>query len=136
VTSQISSSEDLTAAYLTQNVVQDAAALFSPQEIRLPNLHEDHYLTFRAKDNFAYVYSAQGRRFERRYPSWESVRASLDPRRGAISENRSKLTEVASRLALDDPEAAKIAERFDHPAIRASVLAFLTLDAQLTFYGD
>lgn len=136
VTSQIPDSESLTGAYLAKNVVRDTAALFSPREIRLPTLGQDHHLTFRAQDSFAYVYSSEGRRFERHYPSWERVRLLLDSRRRTINQNRSELEQIASRLAQDEPAAAQVAQRFEHPAIRASVLAFLTLDSYLTFYGE
>jgi len=50
--------------------------------------------------------------------------------------NRSKLAQIANRLARENPEAAQIAGRFSHPAIRASVLGFLVLDTQLTFYAE
>ncbi len=60
VTSQISNFDELTAAYLAKKVVENSAALFSPLEIQLPNLQQDHYLCFRAQDKFAVCYPSKG----------------------------------------------------------------------------
>lgn len=134
VTSQISALSDLSAAYLASNVVEDCAAIFSPREIKLPRTKTAHHLTFRANANSANVYSENGHRFSRKYHSWQSVRQVLEVNRATLSENRQKLAAIATQLASADNEAARIAERFEHPAVKASILAFLVLDSQLTLY--
>jgi hypothetical protein len=132
VTSQIETHDQLTAAYLAGNVLEEVAALFSPAEIRLRGRGQSHHLSFRANDNFAYIFSPEGRRFQRNYPSWDAVRTLLDARKASISSNRAKLNAISDSLARDNPDAAELANRFQHPAFKASILAFLTLDLQLT----
>jgi hypothetical protein len=135
ITSQIESSADLTAAYTSGTVLDQAAAWFSPVEIALPNLTEDHWLTFRASDTTFRLYSEQGFAHERKYRNWsDSIGPSLVARRRSTDQNLATLTQVVSRLAARDQEATRLARRFEHPAIQASILAFLTLDAQLTFF--
>jgi hypothetical protein len=135
VTSQIESFEQLTQAYVARTIIDQTAALFSPNEIILPDLVTPHHLCFEAAANYAFLYSEEGRRFQRHYPQWESVveRASRPGDRSA-DRNRAALTEVATELANQSAVAREAAERFDDPVIRASVLSFLVLDALLTFY--
>jgi hypothetical protein len=99
VTSQIENCNELTTAYLAGNVTQESAALFSPAEIPLPRLGQTHHLSFRAADNFAYIYSPEGRRFGRRYASWDAVRTLLENRKAPNTVNRSKLNAVAAAKA-------------------------------------
>ena len=136
ITSQIESSAELTAAYTSGTILDRAAAWFSPVEIALPNLTEDHWLSFRAGDPTFRLYSDEGFAHQRKYPNWsDNIIPSLLERRGSIDQNLATLSQVASRLAARDLEAARLARRFEHPAVQASILAFLTLDAQLTFFN-
>jgi hypothetical protein len=135
VTSQIESHDDLTKAYTAGTVVHRSAALFAPREITLPDHDGDHWLSFRASDNWAYIYSEEGHRFRRKFPQWgRVVESELLPRRRGAVDNRKMLEAVVVRLSQASPEAARLAARCDHPAAKASVLAFLMLDAQLTFF--
>ena len=134
ITSQIESSVELTVAYTSGTVLDQAAAWFSPLEINLPNLTEDHWLSFRAGDPTYRLYSEEGFAHERKYQNWSDVNPSLLARRGSSDQNLAALSQVVSRLSGRDHEATRLARRFEHPAIQASILAFLTLDTQLTFF--
>jgi hypothetical protein len=135
VTSQIETHDDLTQAYTAGTVVESAAALFAPGEINLPDLLKEHWLCFRASNAWAYVYSEKGHRFRRKYPEWGGIlQSALIPRLRSSTENKEALQHIVVRLSEENPEAAQLAARCDHPAAKASVLAFLALDAQLTFF--
>lgn len=135
ITSQIENSVELTTAYSSGTVLDQAAAWFSPSEITLPNLTEDHWLSFRASDPTYRLYSEEGLAHERKYQSLsEDVTPRLLERRGSSDQNLTTLSQVVSRLSVRDIEATRLAHRFEHPAIQASILAFLTLDTQLTFF--
>jgi hypothetical protein len=109
--------------------------LFAPSEIQLPDYTGDHHLCFRAADNYAYIYSEEGRRFRREHPSWHAaLERTLIPHRRTASENREILEPVVEELERADPSAREISARYTHPAVKASVLAFLVLDAQFTLF--
>lgn len=136
VTSQISSSEDLSRCYVANSVVDLASALFSPREISLPNYSEPHHVTFRADEPVAMLYSEEGARFERRSGKTRAaIQNALDPSRRSAAANREHLNSIVrSLLSSADPFAAQVASRFSHVAVRASILALLVLDAQMTLY--
>jgi hypothetical protein len=135
VTSQIVSFEDLTLAYTSNTILDDTAAVFSPNEIVLPNRSKPHHLCFEANGTFAYIYSDEGRQFRRKYPNYgTSFERNLQLPRRSASANRRVLAEVADRLSPASGPTREIADRFDDPVIKASVLAFLVLDAQLAFF--
>lgn len=135
VTSQIENPADLTRSYLADTVISEAAAIFSPNELQLPNLHESHHVCFRAEDDFAYLYSKEGSRRERKFPRWELVSEALNSDRQSPEENRKALSEFVEQLAGSRRDAAAIANRFKDDVARASVMAFLLLDLQMTFFG-
>jgi hypothetical protein len=135
VTSQIRNFTDLTRAYVAGNVVNRTAALFAPLEINLPDDTGDHHLCFRASDNYAYVYSEEGQRFTRKHPNWElTLERSLIPGRRTAPQNRELLQQIVRDLERESPVAKEISDRFQHPAIKASILSFLVLDAQLSLF--
>jgi hypothetical protein len=138
VTSQIGSSEELSECYVNKSVVDSAAALFSPSEIALPNYDESHHVTFRADESFGMIYSAEGTRFERRNNETRAaIHTALNPSRQSAAANRERLERLVETLMSANPHAAQVANRFSHVAVKASVLAFLVLDAQMTLYrGD
>jgi hypothetical protein len=139
VTSQIGSSEELSKCYVNRSVVDFASALFFPSEIILPNYHEPHHVTFQADEPFFMLYSAEGIRSERRNSETRSaIHNALHPIRRSAAANREYLDRVVEALMSSaDPFAAQVASRFSHIAVKASVLAFLVLDAQMTLYsGD
>lgn len=135
VTSQIETHRDLTHAYSAGTVVSHATALFSPNEITLPDHTHDHWLCFRASDSWAYIYSSAGRRFERRYHAWDTILGQvLRPRQRSKQDNMRALNGIVESLSNINPDVAQLAARCEHVVAKASVLAFLTLDAQLTFF--
>ena len=134
VTSQIESFEDMSQAYIARAIISQTAALFSPLEIILPNRVAPHHLCFEAAGKFAFLYSEEGRRFERHYPRWESVVEKASTGRRSAESNRAALADVATELANQNAEASQFTQRFDDPVIKASILSFLVLDAWLSFY--
>jgi hypothetical protein len=135
VTSQIASFEELTLAYTSNTILNSAAALFVPSEIKLPNRSKPHHLSFEASGTFANIYSTEGKRFERKYQDFHAaLETNLLPRRNSEAINRKLLADIAIRLLPPAGATREIADRFEDPVIRASVLAFLTIDAQLTFF--
>lgn len=137
VTSQVDSLAALTRTYRRRTVLDRATALFSPLEIDLPDFHKRHYVTFEADADFGYVYSEEGTRFERKFPRWEvAVENAFQRRRRSTEENIEALAAISRSLAARSREARQVADQFDDPVIKASVLAFLVLDAQLTFFKE
>jgi len=138
VTSQIGSSEELSQSYVENSVVDSAAALFAPAEIILPSHHESHHVTFRPDEAFGMLYSEEGSRFERRNSKARAaIQSALNPRRQSAGANRQHLESVVDSLMFRSRYAGQIANRFSDVAVKASVLAFLVLDAQMTLYrGD
>ena len=115
--------------------MQQTAALFAPSEIDLPDYDDEHWLSFRRSDEWARLYSEESHRFRRKFPEWDRVvQGALVPRRRTAVENRKKLEEVVARLSEVNAEAAQLAAHCDHPAAKVSILSFLILDAQVTFF--
>lgn len=133
VTSQVSDPIQLTRNYIDGTVVSQAAALFAPNEILLPTLDEPHHLCFKADESYAYLYSDEGRRQERKFRSWSAVKEELASRRTSASQNRKDLANFVESLTSSNRAARTIASRFKDDVVRASVLAFLQLDLQMTF---
>jgi hypothetical protein len=91
------------------------------------------------------LFSDTPKRFDRKMPTWDSVVQSL-PRQDArkAQENRARLSGVAELLTEeakrsdrfpDEGEVAlAVADRYEDPVVKASVLAFLLLDAHLTLF--
>ena len=134
VTSQIRNFDELTHAYRTDNIVDGTAALFSPLEIDLPDDTGDHHLCFRAANNYAYIYSEEGTRFRRKHPTWGVTLERLMLGRRTAAQNRQILQKIVTDLERQSPRAKEISDRFHHPGIKASILAFLVLDAQLSLF--
>ena len=135
VTSQVATKLEFNKAFRDGNIFENATAMFSPNEIVLPDTSEAHHVTFRADADWAYVYSDSGERFERKFPSPGTVVETmvlrgLNDREG----NLRALDEVSSSLAQRNRAAGRFTSNIKDPAIRASVLAFLVLDAHLTFF--
>jgi hypothetical protein len=69
VTSQISTQNELSKAYLSDTVIDDASAIFSPLNIQLPNYTDEHYVSFKAGSAFGRIYSEVGEKFPRKHYS-------------------------------------------------------------------
>jgi hypothetical protein len=137
VTSQVADPGSLSKAYANNTVVDSAGALFSPLEIDLPNEIERHHVTFEADANYGFVYSEKGKKFERKFRRFGvALEKSMLPRRSSVVDNREVLSAFINTVGEGGPRdqaAFEIAARFKEPEIKASILAFFLLDAQLTF---
>ena len=135
VTSQIHKSEEFAEAYDAGCVVSRASALFSPRELVLPDYSQVHHVSFKAEDQFGYVYSGEPERFERKFVDVDRWLPILRERRLSLDDNRRLLGETADFLARNlsvrDPLRSLIVEKPVEQ--QASILAYFLLDAQLTF---
>jgi hypothetical protein len=134
VTSQIEDSDELSKCYQNGNILGKATAFITPNEIQLPNVSEKHHITFSADSDTFCLYSQQGRRFERKVPNWGRLLEILSGRRRTAAANREAIERTGELLASRTHYASEVADRFTDPVARTSILAFLVLDAQLTFY--
>ncbi|TPI27330.1 hypothetical protein FJW07_31450 [Mesorhizobium sp. B3-1-9] len=134
VTSQIESADDLSRCYTNGNVLSTATAVIAPNEIVLPNTTKKHHVTFKADGNTFRLYSEEGEGFERKVPNWQRLLAVLSNRRRSTPNNRDAIERTVQLLSSRSHSATEVADRFKDPVVRASVLAFLVLDAQLIFF--
>jgi hypothetical protein len=135
VTSQIRDDENISPYYQSRTVLAGAAAIFQPQEIRLPNRTHQHWVSFSPGRGDMRIYSDQGKSLERSTPTWNHVLRLLSERRQPEKENRAKLNEFADQVKRQaDEDTRSIVERYTDPVVKASILAFLVLDAHLTFF--
>lgn len=136
VTSQIQSSAALNKAYLDDNVVSKATAMFSPLEIDLPDKSGDHHVSFRADEDFGFVFSSEGRRFRRKFPQIDFSMSQMFEKRQTREQNRQDMQLFCDGILEKLPPKRNLrlfADRYSDPIIKASILAYFTLDAQLTF---
>lgn len=144
VTSQIKSNNELSDAYHAENIVSDASAIFSPEEIVLPDFTKQHHVSFSKTDNFGYVYSTEPDPFERRFTTIENWLLSIQERRYSVEKNIYLLTKTRDYLvknflhpnqdsdyALQNPLYDLIEGKPIEQQV--SILAFFLLNAQLTF---
>ena len=135
VTSQVHESEELAGAYDAGCVVSRASALFSPLEIVLPDCTQVHHVSFKADDQFGYLYSREPERFERKFVDVDHWLPILHERRFSRDYNRKLLRETVdfldSNFSVRDPLRRLILEKPVEQ--QASILACFLLDAQLTF---
>lgn len=138
VTSQVPTPAALNRAFLDQRIVEDASALFAPNDISLPNTTSQHWVSFEADASFGVIYSREGRKFERNVRSaGQLADTRLVERLGDVQTNLKRLNAVVEAASqLNRPLAARIKRRFSNPIARASVIAASILDAQLTFFHE
>ncbi len=138
VTSQMYESEELADAYDTMSVVSQGSALFSPNQITLPNYTENHHVSFKAEDQFGYIYSREPERFRRKFMGIDRLLPVLREKRLSLDDNRKLLSDTvnffSARLNVRDPVRKLIVERPVEQ--QASILAYFLLDAQLTFVKE
>ena len=138
VTSQMFESGEFANAYDSGRVVSQGSALFSPNEINLPDNSEIHHVSFKADDEFGYVYSKEPRPFRRKFLSAKQWLPVLHERRLSLDDNRKLLAETvgffSTQLSVLDPLRKLIADRAIEQ--QASILAYFLLDAQLTFVKE
>ncbi len=136
ITSQIHTSTEFARAYSTGNIVSRGTAVFIPSEIVLPDFTRDHHVSFRASDAFGYVYSSEGRQFERGFAQTDNWLPVLFERARTSEENRKHLKIVVERLRSNlGPRSPlrRILNGQSDPVTQASILAYFLLDAHLTF---
>lgn len=157
VTSQIYTQRQFQASFALQHIVSSASAHFLPSEIVLPDDVDDHYVSFKAEDAHGYVYSDEARQFARKLFNFDAWASHVRDRRRSYKENLQALERAVEVMSLDMPRQIPIARvgRGGQPSLRpvmagpigrilrrkpieqqASILAFLTLDAQLVFVRD
>lgn len=134
VTSQIEGSDDLSRCYRRSEILAKGTAVIAPNEIVLPDTTKKHHITFKADGSTFKLYSQQGKGFERKFPSWNRLVEILSGRRRNAAANREALEQTVGLLASRSHHAREVADQFEDPVMKASVLAFLVLDAQLTFF--
>ncbi|WP_017668274.1 hypothetical protein [Sandarakinorhabdus sp. AAP62] len=140
-TSQIENPQELVTHTKSRTMVTKASAIFSPSTIMLPNVHEQHHVSFYANTNWAVLFSEKGQRFERKWADGAVWLAELlETSRGREENERAmKLAEQVLMEAFDRTAGSPPAMimdavgSLDGAAARVSVLAQYMLDAQLTF---
>lgn len=155
-TSQIDDPTSLSVHASAGSIIASATAIFSPTEINLPDLTAPHHVSFYANSAWAAVFSAQGQRFERSFPSGQDWLDKLVQKPRTRQQNDQKMRDVVdlfrSRPAFSQPESTAVPEEalesaFDRmesvehlvrmaeasPTIQAAIYAYFLLDTQLTF---
>ena len=135
VASKINQSNEFADAYSAGCIVSQASALFSPLEIVLPDYTQAHHVSFKAADQFGYIYSAKPERFERKFASVDHWLPTVREKRRSLGDNRKLLGEsvefLSTNLNARDPLRRVIVEKPIEQ--QASILAYFLLDAHLTF---
>lgn len=135
VTSQIYTGPEFAEHFANRTIVDTASALFSPNEIVLPNEHQDHHVSFKAEDPFGYVFSPEGRQFRRKFANADTWVPHIRERRRSLEQNRKALAEFVDEMRKTvrprSPLTRLIADRPIEQ--KASILAYFLLDAHLTF---
>ena len=111
--------------------------MFAPNEILLPDLIAAHHVSFYADKAWAVVFSEEGGRFERRFPSAQRWLSQLFNRPRDRAGNHDAMRSVVKRIRSrfdSQVEERGIARLSDgNPVIEAAILAYFLLDAQPTF---
>ncbi len=134
VTSQVPNTTELSDCYIRGMLLDEATAMFTPNEISLPNDIHEHHVSFRAGDSFGYVFSEEGKKFRRKIPNWKSAVENMSGNRRNADQNRSDLFRIVEQVTQQNPDARRIAERIQDPVAKASAIAYFFLDAQLAFF--
>jgi hypothetical protein len=135
VTSQIYTGPEFAEHFANGTIVNSASALFSPNEIDLPNEHQDHHVSFKAEDPFGYVFSPVGRQFKRKLANADTWIPHVRDRRRSLEQNRKALADFVGEMRQSvRPRSPLIRLIVDRPVEQqASILAYFLLDAHLTF---
>lgn len=157
VTSQIYSQRQFQDAFAQQRVVSSASAHFLPSEIVLPDDVDDHHVSFKAEDAYGYVYSDEARQFARKLINFDAWASRVRERSRSYKDNLDAMEHAVQIMSMEMPSQIPVARATrgeaitPQPTIRgpvgrllrgkpieqqASILAYLTLDAQLVFIRD
>ena len=135
VTSQIYTRTEFNKAFTMQRLVADASSHFLPGEIVLPDYSHEHHVSFRAQDAYGYVYSEQGVQFPRKIGNHDAWLSHVRQRRRSYQENRMSLEKAVEVMAVGIGPFSRLGRLLKNKPLeqRASILAYLKLDAQLAF---
>lgn len=138
VTSQIYTRGEFDHAFLNNSLVARAAAHFLPSEINLPDDTQDHHVSFKAEDYFGYIYSTEPAQFERKLSHFDNWIPRLRERRRSRKDNLLALERAVEVMSKDLSKFHQIRRLLENKPIeqQASILAFMTLNVQLTFVRE
>lgn len=137
VTSQVPDPCALNRAFVNDNVIDRATAIFSPLNIGLPNFTEKHHVSFKADAGYGFVYSENGERFERKYNSARNAFSERSDTEfmtssdslGLLYKLEASLRKIFNETGIRVPMPSDV----ENVAERVSLLAYLGLDAHLQF---
>lgn len=136
-TSQIKTPTDLSAHCIGGTVISSASAMFSPNEIVLPDQIKAHHVSFYADESWAVVFSEVGNKFERRFPNSKKWLSQLFEQTRNRQDNEDAMRRVVQSIRSSinwEFAGVDIARLSDgNPVTEAAILAYFFLDAQLTF---
>ena len=135
VTSQIYTRAEFDRAFANNSLVAHAAAHFLPSEINLPDDTQDHHVSFKAEDDFGYIYSTEPKRFERKLSNFDTWFPRLREKRRSLKENLLSLERAVELMSKDLSKFDPIHRLLKDKPIeqQASILAYTILNSQLTF---
>jgi hypothetical protein len=138
VTSQIYTRRQFDDAFAQQRIVSHASAHFLPSEITLPDDTDEHHVSFRAEDPHGYVYSEEGRQFPRKVANRDTWSSRVRERRRSYKENLRSLKKAVQVMSSDVSNLSPLGRLLRNKPVeqKASILAYVTLDAQLTFVKE
>lgn len=138
ITSQIYKRREFGDAFANQRIIADASAHFLPSEIVLPDYTHEHHVSFRAQDTYGYVYSQEGVQFSRRIGNHDAWASHVRERRRSSKDNRKALEKAVDVMSADLPRRSELRRLLKSRPLeqKASILAYVTLDAQLAFVRD
>lgn len=138
VTSQMYTRKEFGNAFADERVVADASAHFLPSEIVLPDYTHEHHVSFRAQDAYGYVYSQEGVQFSRKIGNHDAWASHIRERRHSSQDNRKSLEKAVEVMSADLPLRSNLRRLLKGRPVeqKASILAYVTLDAQLIFIRD
>lgn len=135
VTSQIYTHLEFSRHFGSQTIISDASAHFLPSQISLPNVTEDHHISFKPGISTAYLYSAEPRVLERSLADQQSLLGQLRERRRSYEGNLAVLTKAVELMSDRLGPRSQIAKLLRERPIeqQAALLAYYQLDSILTF---
>lgn len=140
VTSQIYTPEEFAKHYADGLLVSRAAAFFTPGEIVLPDDTGDHHVSFKAEDDFGFVYSDEPNWFKRKLPREDVLVPFFNEGRRDAQTNRVALHKAADSLIefsgmIMHRRGRSLLSLIEGRPVeqQVSILSYFLLDAHLTF---
>ena len=138
VTSQIYTRPEFNNAFAQQRIVSHASAHFLPSEITLPDYTDGHHVSFKAADAHGYLYSEEGVQFPRKIVNLDAWASRLREGRMSYDVNLQSLNKAVAVMSADLGRLTPLGRIIRDKPIeqQASILAYVTLDAQLAFVRE